>query len=479
MWWLLVACASPPLAEAQPAASPPPILLLSIDTLRADRLGAYGNTEGLSPNLDKLAGESVVFEQAYAQANETCFSHASLLTGRYPSELGRLDFTFRMPSDVPSMAGVLKTYGYETAAAVGGGYLSKVFGFSTGFDHYDDQVQWGSLYHTAPKALKWLDERTSAAPFFLFLHTYDLHARYLKPSPFGYLHGDPSYAGVAANLVRSNDGTIMITDDVYTPQRMPMELISRTEVRFSAEQVHDVVKRYELKTDPVTAADVEHVRDAYDGAVAYADAHVGMLMASLEQRGLLDRAWLVVLADHGEGLGEHGVFNHRFDLGDTELHVPLIVRPPGGVKGGRRVSALVELTDVLPTVLEIAGATLPAGIRGRSLLDAVHGKASPERSFAMSEGAFRMVSARGRDTRVTFRGLGPDNPWLADMIAGSPLPGDGFVVEGDAAAAEDVRKALAAWRRGLPQPKSTATDAGLSAELVEALRAKGYFEAAP
>lgn len=466
----LLGCAQP----APAATEPPPIVLVSLDTLRADRLGAWGNADGLTPNLDRLAEESVVFEQAYAQANETCFSHASLFTSRYPSELGRLDSSFRLPPDVPTIASMLHAYGYATGAAVGGGYLAPVFGFASGFDHYDPTVDWGSLHETVPAGLRWADG-AGGRPFYLLVHGYDAHARYLKPTPYGYLHSDPGYAGLARDVVRESDGTLLIAAGKLIRGAMPLEYLARTRARFSAEDVPAAIAELGSPADPLTDADVAHVRAAYDGAVTYADAWVGRLMAGLEQRGLLDRAWIVVFSDHGEELGEHGAFNHRFSLTEPVLHVPLLVRPPGG-SAPRRVSTPVALLDILPTLAEIVGATPPAGIHGRSLLGSIRGGDLPARDLTFSEGAFRLLSAQGPGGLMEFSGISPDNPMVADLVAEARIDGPAFRVEGglDRAATRD---AMVAWRRSL----TPSTDAGLDLPQTtrDSLRAKGYWEAGP
>ncbi len=145
---------------SQPAREGPPnIILVSMDTLRQDRLGVYGNEDGLTPNIDKLAAESVVFEDAWAVSNETLYSHAALFTSRYATETGPIFDTFKLADTFPTLASVLGVYGYESAAFVGGGHLSASFELGRGFDRYHSSGNWGSLYHSVPDALAWLDAR--------------------------------------------------------------------------------------------------------------------------------------------------------------------------------------------------------------------------------------------------------------------------------------------------------------------------------
>ncbi len=462
---------------------PTPIVLISLDTLRADRLGAFGNRDGLSPNLDRFAAEATVFQSAFSQANETCFSHASLFTGRYPSELGRLDQDFRLNDSPPVLAEILKSYGYHTGGSVAGGFLAPAFGFSRGFDVYASPTEWASLYHTYPLALDWLDTLPEREPFFLFLHGYDTHQRYLKPSPFGYGYADPGYAGAGGDLVRSLDGTLRITDGYVRPGMTLLEAQSRSEVRFRSQAARErLALEAATSTDrltPVTAADQGHVRHVYDGAVSYADAMFGTFMAGLGERGLLEDALIVVISDHGEGLGEDGLFNHRFGVGDPETHVPVMVRLPGGHGGGRTVTDLVELVDILPTALEVAGAALPASIRGRSLLPATRGEPLAPKNAAFTEGAFRMVSVRTAQGRLSFSGIAADSPFLGEVMAGVRMDSPGFTrSEGltDVQAA-GLRDRLVAWREGLPtSPDNTAVD---DPALTEALRERGYWGVGP
>jgi len=463
---LLAGCA----VEAQRLESPP-ILVISLDTLRADRLGAYGGPAGLTPNLDRFAGEAVVFEAAYAQANETLFSHASLFTSRYPSELGRMTYDFQLAeAGPPTLAEVLGLYGYQTGAVTAGGQLTEGMGLDRGFADWSEPVDWGSLYHTIPQGLAWLDEaREADAPWFLFLHGYDTHHRYLKPTPFGLSDADPEHRGVGEEAALAPTGTARIFGDWLHPTRQLGELFDFREPRllgsaFDA-RLSAAVRAPDSRALPLGSGAHGFLRGVYDGSVRYADAMFGVLMAELEARGVLEEAVIVVLSDHGESLGERGWYNHRYSLTDEDLHVPLMIRLPGG--DGGRVAAPVALLDVAPTLLELAGATPLADGRGRSLLGPVDEIPSP---FVFSEGAFRAVSARGPEGRLTFTGVGADSPWLAELIAMHPAESPALVGEGDVT---HLQSAMVDWRRRLsPPPESaTRTDPALRQEL----RRRGYW----
>ncbi len=459
-------------ASAQEGAQRPPIVLVSLDTLRADRLGAWGNPDGLTPNLDRFAAEAVVFEAAYAQANETLFSHASLLTSRYPSELGQLTYDFVVPEEAPGPAEVLSLYGYRAAAFTSGGHLIEGKGLDRGFTTWQVPVDWGSLYHTAPRALAWLDEQPGGEPWLLFVHGYDTHHRYLKPSPFGRLHADPDYAGPAEDAITDPNGTARVLGGWFHGDKDLHGLFSFREPRLLGEgfqeRLWETVRRPESRSLPLGPDDTAFIAAVYDGAVQYADAMFGLLMAGLEERGVLDEAVIVVFSDHGESLGENFCYNHRFTLSDADVHVPLMIRMPGGEGGGRRVSDPVALLDIAPTLYELAGATPPADARGGSLAPALRGGFAPQRPAVFSEGVFRVISARSSEGRLTFTGVGADSPFLGDLVEYYPPEGPGL--SGDA---PQLQGALAAWRRALPPPPDAAAEA--DPELRRELQERGYW----
>lgn len=429
--WVLTLCAA-----CAPDRGLDGVIVVSLDTLRADRLGAYGSTRGLTPALDRFAAESVVFDRAYAQANETLYSHASLFTARYPSEIDVLDGAFRLPAATPTLASVFADAGWSTAAVVAGGHLSAAFGLGLGFDSYDDATSWGSLRDTGSRALRWLDQRDDR-PFFLFVHGYDTHDRYLKPPPFGYLHADPAYGGVAGALIRAPGATSAVVHGHATSSPDAVGDLALLHPRFGAEPVTGV----EPDAPPLTDADVAQVSGAYDGAVAWADASFGVFIAGLDARGLLDRTAVVVLSDHGEELGESGSFNHRFTLSDAAVHVPLMVRLPGGRGGGTHVTGLTELVDVAPTLWGLAGVQAPAGVRGQARLDG-DAHASGERRVAYSEGGLRLLSARDDAGRLTACGLSAENPMAADLLEVAPVDGVSLRYTGAGEPAATLRAAL-------------------------------------
>ncbi|MBI3400713.1 MAG: sulfatase-like hydrolase/transferase [Acidobacteria bacterium] len=288
------------LALAQP--SPPNVLLITIDTVRADRIGAYGYTKGATPAIDRLAREGVRFADATSQAPLTGPAHAAILTGQYPARLGvRDNASTPIPAGTPTLATIFKARGYRTGGFVGAFILGPEYGFAQGFDTFDATF---SRFNAGMKlqaqrrggevtdaAIKWLRQPSalSPQPFFAWVHLYDAHAPYEAPAPF--------------------------------------------RARFAAAP--------------------------YDGEVAYVDSCIAKIVAALEQSGQLDRTLVAVIADHGEGLGDHGEAEHGLFLYESVLHVPWIMRLPGHDNAGAVVKTQVRAIDVLPSLAAIAGVAPP------------------------------------------------------------------------------------------------------------------------
>ncbi len=202
---------------------------------------------------------------------------------------------------------------------------------------------------------------------------------------------------------------------------------------------------------PLSPADLAHLSGLYDGSVAWADAALGMFLGGLEERDLLDRVWLVVLSDHGHELGEHGSFHHRFALSDATLHVPLLIRPPGGLAAPRVVSELVDLIDIAPTLTAIAGASPPPRVRGQALWSGGDWQ-TPTRSESFAEGRLRLLSVRSETgTRLTAEGLSIDHPDLIPLLEAAPPGSPALRLEGAEAEAQALPHALVRWRNELAE----------------------------
>jgi arylsulfatase A-like enzyme/cytochrome c-type biogenesis protein CcmH/NrfG len=332
LWWMLLCvptmlAASAVAASNQPAAAkpvvrtpgPPNIILITLDTTRADRMGFLGSKRGLTPNLDALAKQAAVFVRAYTQAPLTPPAHASILTGTYPQFHHVNDFETALAQDLPYAPEILRAHGYHTAAFIASIVLEArppyAPGFDRGFDTYDTEFHndgpGQDRYRTVQRrgqevvahALAWLS-RHRAGPFFIWVHLYDAHDPYDPPEPY--------------------------------------------------------------KTRYASAL--------YDGGIAYEDAAVGKLLRQLKLRGLYDGSVIAVTADHGESLGAHGEDTHGIFLYDETMHVPLLIKLPRATTGGKRIENRVELVDITPTLLQETGIEIPQEMQGVSLLGLMKGE---------------------------------------------------------------------------------------------------------
>jgi len=303
------------------------LILVSFDTLRADRLGCYGNARPTSPHFDELAGTGVLFEDASAAAPWTKPSHATLLTGLYPSRHGMTTMTSTLAADVVPIAAWLAQRGFRTAAIVNLGMLA-THGFERGFDHVAaSELPQGRRAGSTitDSAIEWLRGQGAKKRFFLFLHYMDLHSDYEAEPPY------------LAQFVRPYDGSL----------------------RGTTQELYRIAER---KLHP-SEADVSHLVDLYDASLRQTDEHLGRLIAFLTETGLLDTTLLVVTADHGEEFLDHGGVLHGQTQYQEVARVPLVLHGPG-VVAGRRLADPVSLVDVVPTALGLLGLPAPEDVDG-------------------------------------------------------------------------------------------------------------------
>jgi choline-sulfatase len=386
-----------------------PVVLISVDTLRADHLALYGYRRGSTPHLDALGREGVVFESAYSHCPLTLPSHASMLTGLLPPRHGVRDNSgFALGPDIPTLATRFHERGYATGAAVSAFVLRAATGIARGFDRYDDAIETDAAVEdmgeqerdgavAVRSLLEWVDG-VRERPFFTFLHLYEPHTPYAPPSPWA--------------------------------ERFPSS--------------------------------------PYDGEVAYADELVGRFLEGLRARGLLDRTIVAFASDHGEALGDHGEREHGFFLYRETVRVPLVLRLPGGARGGTRVAATVGLVDLPATLLDLA--SVPAqGLDGVSLRAAMTGHAPsrpvysetflPRYHFGWS-GLVAMTDDRYRYIRAP-------RPELYDL---STDPGETKNLAGERPAAVAEREEWLSARSGGEAPAPAPVDP----ETRERLEALGY-----
>lgn len=346
------------------------VILISLDTLRADRLGAYGYDGATSPFLDRLAAErGIVFERVVAQYPGTLIGHMSMLTGLYPQEHGVMPPASVLAPEVPLLAEMLSERGVLTAGHTEGGFVDGEFGFARGFEVWTDTAYADDrdVERTFNRGIAFLEDlRDSSAGdggadaerFFLFLHTYSIHDPYTPPDGFGVDPNqplDPPPTGKTLKL--ANDGFIEVPE-------------------------------------PTVAG----YSDRYDASIRYVDGVLGDLFKRLEELELRDQTAVIITSDHGEAFGEHGRLGHEQTYPE-ELHVPLILIHPD-LDRGYRVPTPVELIDVAPTVLDLLGVDSETAMSGRSLLGspiagAVHAEsADPTRNrvrFEEQDGGWWML----------------------------------------------------------------------------------------
>jgi choline-sulfatase len=336
--FLLASCRSPEKPPQSKAAPPQNLVLVTIDTLRADRLGCYGYTKGETPNLDRLAKAGALFENATTHAPLTAPSHASMFTGVYPTVHKVRDTGgFVLQEQSTTLAEVLQQQGWDTAAFVGASVLKKNFGFSQGFAVYDDTMPaQGSATSEFPerraadvvdRAMQWLSGRPDGKPFFLWVHVFDPHGPYDPPSPFREKHNGR----------------------------------------------------------------------AYDGEVAYTDQQLGRLFEAVKSKSP-DRTLIAVLSDHGESLADHGEYTHGVFLYDATLRIAFLLSGPG-VPAGLRVKGQARAIDLTPTLFDQLGVKPPPGMQGASLVPALAGKPSPD-AYSYSETVFSKLNMGWSELRA-------------------------------------------------------------------------------
>lgn len=349
-----------------PSAPLPNVIFILVDTLRADRLGCYGNTRHLTPTMDKIAAEGVRFDRMIAAAPWTLPSVSSIITGYGPAvhkansftaidhmDRGQIPVVAMLDESFVTLAEVMKQAGYETAGFSANKFIKAKYGMGQGYDTYDtsfaENTVHGSLINRA--AVKWLKGRGSSnKPFFLYLHYMDVHGPY---------NADPRFAEPLMQEVENNPNK----------HRMPDQVFAR---------INAYIRQPPRKTNDPSRWDrlsryYEYWRARYDAGVAEMDFYLSQLVHELKTLGVWDNAYVVLTADHGEGLGEHGVWDHGYTQFQTDLHVPLILRYPGVLPAGRVVSRTASMMDVAPTIYEQLRIPFDENIQGQSLVDHIAG----------------------------------------------------------------------------------------------------------
>lgn len=435
---------------------PPPlnIVVITLDTTRADHLGAYGYERARTPEIDALAASGIRYDSAWTVSNNTLPAHVSVLSGLQPQRAGVPRNGHKLPSTTPWAPETLKGAGYETAAFVSASALSAKLGLDRGFDLYDDQFDVKELDQrqrhgddTTDAALEWLG-RSREKPFFLWVHYFDPHYPYTPPAPYDTMYG-AGYSGPA-------DGSL--------------EYLLRVWGRGGKEKI------------ATTAEDRQRMIDLYDGEIAWLDTQLGRLFKGIDAGGRGEDTLIILTADHGESLDEHDyLFDHGEFLYEPSLHIPLIVRPPlrMDVKPGV-VDTAVQNVDVATTVLGVAGIPAAGPLDGVDLLEVRGNGSRNDRAYAEScrpwqierrfkgwknlhkaqavrDGSLKLIATPYQD-RLELYDLASDPGELRDVSAERPA---------------DVKRLaglLEDWRGG-------AVDIAVpDAENMERIKALGYVE---
>jgi len=444
---VLLAAACGGAAVPPDEAERPNVVLIVVDTLRADHLSFGGYSRPTSPNLDRLAQESVVFRKAYAAAPWTTPSVGSLFTSQYPSALGNFDQPRPISDRFPTLAEVLKDEGYRTHGIISVSMLTRQLGFGRGFESYDESACVERSEISSPQvtdlAIRFLRDHRNER-FFLFVHYFDPHYNYILHPEFDFA---PEYDGPLESGV-------------------PIQRLWEDRFRF-------------------TPGDVDFLRALYDSEIRFTDHHVGRLLDEIDSLGLFDDSLVVVTADHGEEFMERGWIGHTRTLHRELLHVPLIFRLPDGRPGV--VNDPVGLVDVMPTILEHAGLPAPDGIEGVALPLREPFRTEPRPVFA--ETSNPQVHQPGRVTPIDLKSMQiGDTKLIYDAIekrvalfdlAADPTESTDLAPEhGDRS--ERLRAVLQTWAgrtvgKRAGKPGATVQEL-LSEEQLEELRALGYLQ---
>lgn len=427
-----------PAAASGGSAERPSILLIGIDTLRADHVGAWGRNPSLTPAMDRLAGQSDVWLDAYSVFNVTNPSFASILTGLYGKNHGIYDLQTPLPRSHVTLAEHLRQAGYGTLALISAAHLGDHnSGLGQGFQDVTRASEHFAGELAVDMTLDWIGARGGERPFFAWVHLFDPHTPHTPPQP--YALGFRPATALGLSPVR-----------LWVPFRQPGP-------RSFDENV------------------LGGNRDLYDGEVAYLDRQVGRLLDFLESRGMLENTLVALVADHGEGLGEHGVLYRHVGLHDTTTRVPLMIRWPGRERQGRRIQGLVQTIDLFPTLMAAAGLKAPPqdGVDLRELT--AEGKTGRRAVFAEHAGRLGLMVRTPEHKYILSQGntrFFPDGAYLYDLKAD---PGETRNLAGRGLPAEqrlaDLLRRWLADRRNRPDTQAREQ----SDEEKARLRALGYL----
>ena len=355
----------------------PYVLLIGIETLRADHVGCIGYSRNTTPTLDAIAKEGVVFSKAMATASWTMPAVMSVLTSLYPEVHGTTNYDRKLREDVTTLAEVLRENEYKTVAFVNNPTLDGRYGFCRGFELYDDFSAWldfvglgrpvgGREVHQTltnepltRAALRWIEQHHQE-PFFMFAFYFDPHYDYTPPPPFDTMF-DPNY-----------DGSVDGRGIVQEPRR----------------------------SNRPPQRDLDHIISLYDGEIRYTDTCVSKLLDAFARFGILDQTFVIIFGDHGDEFYEHGSTAHAHTLYNELIHIPLVLRWPSKVPEGKRFTALTSQVDIMPTILDYLGIQHQKTMQGTSLRDLIEGRVCRVHDFVFAGGRGHRCAVIGNQNKM-------------------------------------------------------------------------------
>ncbi len=372
------------------------VLLIIIDTLRADHVGYWGYERPVTPTLDSLALSGTAWMQTQAQSSWTLPSVASMFTGLSPREHRAGMSTAQMyglASTIPTLQGILHSRGWQTCGIFNVIFLSEDFGFHRGFDHFDCRGVTGNTGcrradQTVDDALSWLEHPDRESRYFAVIHLYDPHIPYDPPPPYDALYADTSYTALRGG----------------EQQLLAMNSVNKDSVEIEMEGLNNLI-------------------DLYDGEIAFTDAQIGRLLARLRASNLTDSTLIIVVADHGEEFLDHSGLEHGRTLYQEVTHVPLIISGPG-IAAGLTVEQPASHMDILPTVLSYLGLDEPEGLSGRNLLDTSNASSDITASNLLWR-EIPQASLRRDNLKIIWNSDGSETEYFdlsSDPFEQNPLP---------------------------------------------------------
>ena len=488
MLWVL-GCGGPAETESpqspmrRPQPTPRAIVLISLDTLRADHLGVYGHSRFTSPVLDQFAFEGVVFEDASSTSPWTLPAHASMLTGRDPSHHGLVSTQKGLAEEIETLAGWFSKAGWKTAAIVNSLWLKNdTYGLTRDFEDYLSVIR-SDYKHIEPSS--WITDEAMVriedqgeTPLLLFLHYYDIHADYASLPVYEKLLVGP-YAGKADGsawqLMRAN----------FQPEHIET-CLREFDPDYCKYGSQEIPRRIDASMERVEfdRDDILHLEELYDAGIRQTDTEIGRFLNYLEEIGRADDTLVVVTSDHGEEFMEHGRMDHFLTVFQEVLHVPLLMRGPG-VPAGERFDTPVSLVDIAPTLLSMAGLAPPRDLDGVDLsqLWREDGNLELEGRILYGEASGGLVHDRWlRGVYPIYRSVRRGNLKLVERVLGDEAEYELYDLAQDPSETTDLSLQqpddYAELRALLDERAEIAAPAGSAVEMqpdeIEQLRALGY-----